>query len=911
MFKGSAKAIASLRQLRRAGASAGRYKNLNSSNRTALLASSAVLASVLWYSQHKPLHNDAELSSSNENENFTNENEKLAWSPQHNKSDTLHTLVWGSNRCVGLRAGIIDPLLPAGYSVKQLFAPEWLNNVALRDLALHEQHAACVDAHGDVYQWGEGYKIPEADSDGKPTRTLSGKDIVKLQLTPNRVFALSKSGHVYVLDANASNQSVQTRSSWWNFWSRPSSVDFVELTTHSTFGWGEKFTSISAGRDHLLAVTTAGRTFSYPINQDANLCGQLGFSAPNLSSPYSVPKSMASSSFSAAVRQPSASSTESNLGSADPGIRFCTTLYEIPVLKGIKFAQVATGARSSFARTSSGKVLAWGANEHGQLGLGSKDPSEPITVPTEVVLWPRRSLQASTRCLDVSAGGDLTGFTIERCPEDEVATVELLMAGDGQWGGLGNNSYSNVQVSPVRVKALSGLTEYNDATQCLQCIPLRAVSVSPTGHVLATLDPVSGRRDLHGWGKNQDYELGPSSRKPGTSSPMAVDGGNENGRVMLETKKAKVVVDLQGRVWGRGQKVEHATLVAISRPGPSVLITESRFSADSMATPVLLPTSPTMSSSSSFDLVSSRSRSSTTSSAIYFDDSDDEIVWGNSSHASLNSALASDDDFVVLSRPRSPRAPTRAHATPSTNVAATPNDLASSMVRLSVNEVSSIIRKNKKAAAAAAAKVQPVQTTSKAKATQIKPLSPPHSPSASAAPVSDRPSSVATLRNGSVSPSTGKAGRRRRRKAAKSQSPTPSSPTSARVGLGSRPIVDDISERASECGDEAGGYDAAVSYINSCISDPQSALIVELGLASSSLPASLRQAKAMIKSRVFLNVGEYLDARQHGAAAVQGVLHPSKASLIKDLKKRNSGKRIPLQWVKESGFSVLLVRLYY
>jgi hypothetical protein len=53
----------------------------------------------------------------------------------------------------------------------------------------------------------------------------------------------------------------------------------------------------------------------------------------------------------------------------------------------------------------------------------------------------------------------LTGFTIERAPADEAKTVELLMTGDGQWGGLGNNTYSNVQISPVRVKALSGLTE--------------------------------------------------------------------------------------------------------------------------------------------------------------------------------------------------------------------------------------------------------------------------------------------------------------------------------------------------------------------------------------------------------------------------------------------------------------------
>ena len=50
-------------------------------------------------------------------------------------------------------------------------APEWLNNVALRDLAFHKTHAACIDAHGDVYQWGDGFSREQK----KPCRTLSGK----------------------------------------------------------------------------------------------------------------------------------------------------------------------------------------------------------------------------------------------------------------------------------------------------------------------------------------------------------------------------------------------------------------------------------------------------------------------------------------------------------------------------------------------------------------------------------------------------------------------------------------------------------------------------------------------------------------------------------------------------------------
>lgn len=86
-------------------------------------------------------------------------------------------------------------------------------------------------------------------------------------------------------------------------------------------------------------------------------------------------------------------------------------------------------------------------------------------------------------------------------------------------------------------------------------------------------------------------------------------------------------------------------------------------------------------------------------------------------------------------------------------------------------------------------------------------------------------------------------------------------------------------------------------------------LIVELGLGSSSLPASLTAAKAMLRSHVFVNVGEYLDARQKGPAAVQGVMHKSKSSLIRDLRKRRNP--VPLQWVKETGLQVLLVSCYH
>lgn len=60
-------------------------------------------------------------------------------------------------------------------SIRSPAVANWLENVALRALVLHERHAACVDARGDVYQWGDGFERRSGTSSGKPVRTLEEK----------------------------------------------------------------------------------------------------------------------------------------------------------------------------------------------------------------------------------------------------------------------------------------------------------------------------------------------------------------------------------------------------------------------------------------------------------------------------------------------------------------------------------------------------------------------------------------------------------------------------------------------------------------------------------------------------------------------------------------------------------------
>lgn len=59
--------------------------------------------------------------------------------------------------------------------IRQPTIARWLDNVALRDMQLHRRHAACVDARGDVYQWGDGFFGPMLEGSAKPIPTLKGK----------------------------------------------------------------------------------------------------------------------------------------------------------------------------------------------------------------------------------------------------------------------------------------------------------------------------------------------------------------------------------------------------------------------------------------------------------------------------------------------------------------------------------------------------------------------------------------------------------------------------------------------------------------------------------------------------------------------------------------------------------------
>ncbi|KAH9057096.1 RCC1/BLIP-II [Lactarius deliciosus] len=446
----------------------------------------------------------------------------------------LRLLVWGSNR-----SRIISPGASDAAQIRTPAAASFLQDVALRDLAVHATHAVCVDGRGD--------------------------NITKVQVTESRVFALSAEGKVYVVPALGASQSgappTPSSAPWW--------------------GTGWLITSIAAGGDHLLALTSSGRTFVHPITKNANTHGQLGFrkfDIPDPSAPAApatrldvelTPRAIADpyAKSSRYARGPSTSTAPTSVSGNvadvdDTTLDFSDRFFEVPALRGIRAVQIAAGARSSFVRTDTGRVLGWGANDYGQIGLGGNVTLDTITVPTEVVLWRGTPSGTRTRCIDLNAGGDLAFFTVERVDGTAIRNVEVLSCGNGH----------NAQSVPVRTKAVSGLLEFSEKTNNLQPIVPHAVSVSPDGHVLLALDtcahagPGGGGMDLLAWGTNYDYQVGNGKR---ASIAVPATLGTEDGdRIMLQKQRAKVVRDLQGRVLGRSVEVEQ---VAIAGYGNSLL----------------------------------------------------------------------------------------------------------------------------------------------------------------------------------------------------------------------------------------------------------------------------------------------------------------------------------------------------
>ncbi|KAL6852726.1 hypothetical protein ACO1O0_007274 [Amphichorda felina] len=432
---------------------------------------------------------------------------------------------WGSNT-----GKVVDP----NSNEKNIKLPrriKYFDDQLLRDLKLTQTFGAAVTEKGDLVQWGLGF----SNADPSPSVTIKGKDLVKIDVSSDRVIALSRNGSVYAIpssrdDLAAGLKDDQQKSSWSLWGSGKGSATPRDLTP-AGLGWGEKVTNISSGLDHCLLLTSQGRVFSAASSSsEFPSRGQMGISGLTWQTrpkgPYDQP-------------------------------------YEIVALKGFKATQIATGDYHSVVLDKSGRIFTFGDNQFGQLGV-EVDVTDPFSDSPTVLsinkLYKGTGLTPKTT--SIAAGGNNTYFTVDaeappktnndksvipakRMPQ---TTCDLWAAGQGVYGSLGTGRWTHVTTAPARVKALSSLFEFDESSNKLMPIRIKSLSVGTT-HCAAVMDNVTETSiaqrsssnetncgsDIKFWGGNEHYQLGTGKRNnlnaPSYIGPL--DGGErdaEKGR---------------------------------------------------------------------------------------------------------------------------------------------------------------------------------------------------------------------------------------------------------------------------------------------------------------------------------------------------------------------------------------------
>lgn len=422
----------------------------------------------------------------------------------------------------------------------------------LRDIKLDKNFGAAITENGDLLQWGAGFSTRVTE----PTPTLRGKNLVKIALSRDRVIALSSSGTVYSIPASQADQSAGhkvSESTWLPFLSSKASISYRKINP-TDMAWGERVSDISSGLEHCLLLTNTGRLFSAVSGtEDFPARGQMGI--PGLTWATKPP---------GPFDQP----------------------HIISTLKGFEIAKIAAGDFHSLAADTSGRVFAFGDNSLGQLGFDVSSESPTINAPS---LLPFDKLYKGTnlipRVTGIAAGGVNSFFAVDATrvagqgEEDPRGlgriTADTWSCGQGIFGALGNGRWTHVQGTPTKIKALSGLFEYDEVKETVIPIRLARLSVGST-HCSAVMNNVTHvgatdrtsehdtnwGADVLWWGGNEHYQVGTGKRNnvsnPVYIAPLDVEADKEKGR--REEHRFQITprynVKINGRIVSMEQRIE-------------------------------------------------------------------------------------------------------------------------------------------------------------------------------------------------------------------------------------------------------------------------------------------------------------------------------------------------------------------
>lgn len=318
-------------------------------------------------------------------------------------------------------------------------------------LAAGNAHSLALDSAGKVWAWG-------SDGDGQvgngstvsavpaPTRVEGLANVTSIAAGDNDSFALDAAGTVWAWGYNGYGQlgdgSVTERD------------NPVQVKGPGGVGTLANVTAIAAGSQHALALLSDGSVWAW----GNNAYGQLGDgTTTDRHAPVEVTGVSNVIAIAAGAHHSLALESDGTVWAwGDNGVGQLgdggTTASATPVavvdaggsgsLSGV--IAIAAGTDQSLALKSSGVVVAWGGNGHGQLGDGSTTPS---SVPVQVAA--------------VGASGPLTGMiAIAAGNQDSVALGSdgvVRAWGYGFSGELGDGTTTD-QPTPVEVGGLARVT---------------------------------------------------------------------------------------------------------------------------------------------------------------------------------------------------------------------------------------------------------------------------------------------------------------------------------------------------------------------------------------------------------------------------------------------------------------------
>lgn len=270
-------------------------------------------------------------------------------------------------------------------------------HVMIRDLSCGLGHALFLDTHGNVYSWGNGGngRLGHGDNHDRAEAcivdALCDEEIIKVQCGASHSLALTSSGQMYSWGKNSQGQC---------------GLGNMEDThrPHLVKKLGEVvITSMAAGWEHSLALTSGGKIYSWGSGYKDS---RRGIVPPVL-----------------------------GLGHSE-----CRPNPElITSIEAINIKALASGWDHCMALDEHGKLLSWGSGQNGKLG---QENEENIAIPCYIAALEQYVI------VSFSAGCEHSACV--------TSSGECFSWGHGEGGrlGHGHNSPSNV---PVRINAMDAM----------------------------------------------------------------------------------------------------------------------------------------------------------------------------------------------------------------------------------------------------------------------------------------------------------------------------------------------------------------------------------------------------------------------------------------------------------------------